>query len=118
MFQVFLFRFGERSSDHPRSYLRSGPAMLRGRAFIGAFLRNPRSRLFPRNAIVLMPFRANYTNYAHLRPCFVNGSDRILRPVAAKIALHSAGTTGGSAGSPIPVGDEDVNRKCTSTGGA
>ena len=39
-------------------------------------------------------------------------------PVAAKIALQSAGMTGGSAGSPRPVGGLSVMRKCTSTGGA
>ena len=38
-------------------------------------------------------------------------------PVAAKIALQSAGTTGGSAGSPMPVGGYSVTFQCTSTGG-
>ena len=52
-----------------------------------------------------------------LRSCFDNGSDRIRLPVAAKIALQSAGTTGGSAGSPMPVGGNSVIRKLTSTAG-
>ncbi len=46
------------------------------------------------------------------------GSCRIRLPVAAKIALHRAGGTGGRAGSPRPVGGLSVIRQCTSTGGA
>src|SRR4051812_24566542 len=42
--------------------------------------------------------------YTHFKSCFEIGSDRIRLPVAAKIALHSAGGAGGSAGSPSPVG--------------
>jgi len=38
-------------------------------------------------------------------------------PVAAKMALESAGMIGGSAGSPRPVGELSVSRKWTSTGG-
>ena len=52
-------------------------------------------------------------SHPHLRSCFDSGSDRTRLPVAAKIALHSAGTTGGSAGSPRPVGgivgDQEVH---------
>jgi hypothetical protein len=55
----------------------------------------------------------------HLRSCLEIGSDRILLPVAAKMALHRAGGAGGSAGSPIPVGGKSVFLQCTSiTGGA
>ena len=39
-------------------------------------------------------------------------------PVAAKMALQRAGTTGGNAGSPRPVGGLSVMRNATSTGGA
>lgn len=46
------------------------------------------------------------------------GSRRMRLPVASKIALHSAGITGGSAGSPSPVTGLSVARKNTSTGGA
>ena len=46
------------------------------------------------------------------------GRVRIRLPVAAKMALHRAGITGGNAGSPRPVGGWSVVRKCTSTGGA
>src|SRR5207244_4468694 len=55
--------------------------------------------------------------YPHLRSCFEIGSDRILLPVAAKIALHNAGGAGGSAGSPNPVGGKSVFRKYTSIDG-
>jgi hypothetical protein len=46
------------------------------------------------------------------------GSVRTRLPVAAKMALQRAGTTGGSAGSPSPVGGLSVMRNSTSTGGA
>jgi len=46
------------------------------------------------------------------------GSVRMRLPVAAKMALQSAGTTGGSAGSPSPVGGLSVMRNSISTGGA
>ena len=56
--------------------------------------------------------------YAKLKPCFVIGIVRMRSPVAAKIALHTAGKTGGNAGSPNPVGGLLVFRKWTSMGGA
>src|SRR5450432_2843735 len=46
------------------------------------------------------------------------GSARIRFLVAAKIALHSAGASGGTEGSPIPVGASALSTKCTSTTGA
>ena len=46
------------------------------------------------------------------------GSVRIRFPVAAKIALHRAGMAAGNGGSPKPVGELSVVRKCTSIGGA
>jgi hypothetical protein len=52
--------------------------------------------------------------YAQLNPCFASGSDRIRVPVAAKIALHTAGSSGGIDGSPNPVGELLLLRKCTS----
>src|SRR5690606_13214373 len=52
-----------------------------------------------------------------LRSCFASGRERMRLPVAAKIALHSAGITGGSGGSPRPVGGLSVLRKCTSISG-
>ena len=45
----------------------------------------------------------------NVRTCFL---------VAAKIALQSAGMAAGSGGSPEPVGEFSVLRKCTSTGAA
>src|SRR5437016_5229951 len=44
------------------------------------------------------------TNQARLKPDLEIGSERRRLPVALKIALAIAGSTGGSAGSPIPVG--------------
>ena len=38
-------------------------------------------------------------------------------PVTEKIALQTAGMTGGSAGSPSPVGELFVILKCTSMAG-
>ena len=46
------------------------------------------------------------------------GNERTRLPVAAKMALHRAGITGGRAGSPSPVGPWSVRTKCTSIGGA
>src|ERR1700735_1566533 len=46
------------------------------------------------------------------------GSARMRLPVAAKMALQSAGTPGGSAGQRHPVGGLSVMRNSTSTGGA
>src|SRR5688572_22257868 len=57
--------------------------------------------------------------HAHDIPLFDSGIVRILLPVAAKIALATAGRIGGSAGSPRPVTGLSLARKCTSiTGGA
>lgn len=55
---------------------------------------------------------------AQRMPCFTSGNERTRVPVAAKMALHEAGTTGGIAGSPNPDGATSVWMKCTSTGGA
>src|ERR1700752_4193996 len=55
-----------------------------------------------------------WRDYAQLKPCFERGSDRIRFPVSVKIALHTAGRTGGNAGSPRPVGALSVCRKSTS----
>src|ERR1035437_1255531 len=68
------------------------------------------------SSIFHLPSSIFHRRYVQLRSCFDNGNDRILFPVAAKIALHSAGITGGSAGSPSPVGGLSVLRKDTSTG--
>lgn len=43
-------------------------------------------------------------SYASLKPDRASGSVRIRFPVAAKTAFATAGSTGGSAGSPSPVG--------------
>ena len=42
--------------------------------------------------------------YAQLNPDFESGKVRIRLPVAPKMALATAGRTGGKAGSPKPVG--------------
>src|SRR5437773_12513045 len=52
--------------------------------------------------------------YAHEKPCLESGSERMRVPVTAKMALHTAGSSGGSAGSPRPVGGLSVLKKCTS----
>src|SRR5512144_28166 len=52
--------------------------------------------------------------YAQRKPCLDSGSERIRLPDAAKIALHAAGKIGGSGGSPSPVGEFSVGKKCTS----
>jgi len=41
-------------------------------------------------------------HYASVRPWFFNGSERIRLPVAAKIALHTAGAIDAWPGSPTP----------------
>jgi hypothetical protein len=38
-----------------------------------------------------------------LKSVLLNGNSRTRFPVAAKIALHTAGASGGKAGSPKPV---------------
>src|SRR5271167_2684272 len=53
-------------------------------------------------------------SHAHAYPCLASGNDLNLFPVTAKIALHTAGNTGGSAGSPNPVGGLSVFKKLTS----
>src|ERR1035437_6609740 len=76
----------------------------------------PSSIFHLRSSIFDLPSSIFHRRYVQLRSCFDNGSVRTLFPVAAKIALHSAGITGGSAGSPSPVGGLSVLRKDTSTG--
>ena len=60
----------------------------------------------------------NHSRQLHFKSVFEIGSVRMRLPVAIAIALHSAGTTGGNAGSPRPVGGFSVILKCTSIGGA
>src|SRR6185503_16210641 len=55
--------------------------------------------------------------YARRKPLFESGRLLMRLPVAAKIALLTAGSTGGSAGSPRPVGGLFVTTKCTSISG-
>ena len=58
-------------------------------------------------------------DYAQLKPCLLIGSVRMRSPVAAKIALATDGITGGSDGSPRPVGLLFDFTQCASmTGGA
>ena len=61
--------------------------------------------------------RPNGRRYA-VKPSSLIGSLRMRWPQAAKIALHTAGATGGRAGSPRPVGGKSLSMKCTSTAGA
>jgi len=52
-------------------------------------------------------------------PCFTAGSERIRLAVAVKIALQIAGTTGGRAGSPRPLGGySDLTKSTTIAAGA
>ena len=62
------------------------------------------------------PLADSISNYTE-KPSFVSGSVRTRWPMAAKIALQIAGATGGSAGSPTPVGGLSLWMKCTSTFG-
>ena len=55
--------------------------------------------------------RGNLLSYAN--PAFVNGNSRMRFPVAAKIALHSAGANAGNPGSPIPPGGASLSTMCT-----
>lgn len=61
---------------------------------------------------------ARFQAAALRRRCGSIGNERMRWPVAANSALHKAGRTGGSAGSPRPVGGLSLRTKCTSTGGA
>ena len=61
--------------------------------------------------------RAEMIAYDHRKLSPANGSVRIRLPVAAKIALHTAGAAAGRPGSPKPVGGADDFMKCTSTTG-
>jgi hypothetical protein len=57
------------------------------------------------------------TTHARLSiSCWI-GNDRMRLPVAAKIALHTAGAIGGTPGSPTPVGFSFEGTMCTSTFG-
>src|SRR5882762_4303377 len=47
------------------------------------------------------------------KPAFVSGNSRMRFPVAAKIALHSAGAIAGNPGSPIPPGAASLSTMCT-----
>ena len=55
---------------------------------------------------------------AQPRSWFFTGSTRMRLPVAAKIALHSAGATGGTGGSPTPPQKPPLGTITVSTGGA
>src|SRR5207244_204644 len=91
------------------------------------FLRvGQRTRLDPRIGVLLpetlqrqidRALERLIVSYAHLYPCFDNGSERMRVPVAEKIALQTAGMIGGSAGSPSPVGALFVAMNCTSISG-
>ena len=52
------------------------------------------------------------------KPSCESGSVRTRWPEALKIALATAGASGGSAGSPSPVGEKSLSTKCTSISGA
>lgn len=54
--------------------------------------------------LFLTGWLASLLPYAQVNPLFCSGSVRIRFPVAAKIAFPTAGRSGGSVGSPSPVG--------------
>ncbi len=58
------------------------------------------------------------SDHDHFRLSVSIGRLRTRTPVAAKIALVRAGSAGGRAGSPRPVGEKSLISQCTSTGGA
>ena len=62
--------------------------------------------------------RVTRVYYAQLKPLFASGRVRMRFPHAANMALQTAGKTGGSAGSPSPVGALFEATKWTSTLGA
>lgn len=53
---------------------------------------------------VACPYRAPSNDQDQLKLTSANGNVRIRLPVAAKMALHTAGAAAGSPGSPNPVG--------------
>lgn len=73
--------------------------------------------------VALTAIQAKETNpgnlgaWAQEKPCLESGKERMRFPVTAKMALQTAGKTGGKAGSPSPVGGLSVFRKWTSISG-
>ena len=61
--------------------------------------------------------RVHWRPYDHCRLSPANGSVRMRLPVAAKMALQTAGAAAGNPGSPKPVGAAADLMKCTSTTG-
>ncbi len=59
-------------------------------------------RLKPRATKAILKAFIDFDNYTNF--VFLIGNSRIRFPVAAKIALHSAGAMGGTPGSPTPAG--------------
>src|SRR5215831_9532418 len=55
--------------------------------------------------------------HAVLMPSFINGIERMRRPVAAKIALSTAGAATDTVGSPTPPQKPPDGTRTTSTGG-
>src|SRR5688500_13025119 len=79
---------------------------------------NPKPRL-PQSADGNADLGFGISSYAQRKPCFDSGSERTRTPLAAKIAFVSAGMSGGSDGSPRPVGGLFDFTQCTSIcGGA
>src|SRR5262245_7005271 len=78
--------------------------------------RGRRRKFVPRLAALGLD-RPLGTGQARRNPLFDSGRVLSRLPVAAKIALLTAGSTGGSAGSPRPVGGLFVTTKCTSISG-
>src|SRR6185369_13789051 len=61
--------------------------------------------------------RAERGSHDHFKLPSIIGSVRTRMPVAAKIALHTAGAAAGRPGSPRPVGGASDLMKCTSANG-
>src|SRR5262249_42990960 len=91
-----------RNGPHVRGALHRGPMGARSLCLLAAITRGGSGQALPAQV--------------QERSCLVSGSERTRFPVAAKIALHTAGRTGGRAGSPSPLGENWVFRKETSTG--
>jgi hypothetical protein len=92
-----------------------------GRSAAFDFIRDTRrliERIRSDVASAINPRASARPSYAQVKPLVASGSARIRCPVTAKIALQTAGSTGGRAGSPRPVGGLSVFRKYTSICGA
>ena len=89
-----------RSTSKPRQYQQTYDTSKRTHYRGRAALLGPRTALGI--SVGFSPVVATNTGYEN--PFRVSGNSRTLFPVAANTALQSAGTNGGTPGSPTPAG--------------